>query len=61
MFMGTTNLNSGIRVEYGWKPNDIIKNNRVTSIMSIVSGSTNDKNINIKEYFRTPRTCDHDD
>lgn len=61
MFMGTANLNSGTRVEYGWKPNDLIKNNRVTSIMSIVSGSTNDKNINIKEYFRTPRTCDHDD
>ena len=61
MFMGTANLNSGTRVEYGWKPNDLIKNNRVTSIMSIVGGNINDKNINIKEYFRIPRTCDHDD
>lgn len=48
-------------MKYRWKLNDLIQNNWVKSIMSIVSGDINDKNINIKEYFRTPRICDHDD
>ena len=56
MFMGTANLNSGTRPEYGWKPSDRIVANRVKWIINVINSNPRDRKNNVKEWFRIPRT-----